>query len=80
MRRNAHVAVYLGMINQSQELVYLNNSQYLKENHTGSHLENEVTISSKITPSKPIRKSLRQDMVRNIDVYNQHVKKHKKEI
>jgi hypothetical protein len=58
MRRNAHVAVYLGMINQSQELVYLNNSQYLKENHTGSHLENEVTISSKITPSKPIRKSV----------------------
>ena len=76
MRRNAHVAVYLGMINQSQELVYLNNSQYLKENHTGSHLENEVTVSSKITPSKPIRKSLRQNMVRNINVYNKHVKKH----
>jgi hypothetical protein len=42
-------------------------------------LENEVTVSSKITPSKPIRKSLRRNMVRNINVYNQHVKKHVKE-
>ena len=43
---------------------------------TGSHLENEITVSSKITPSKPIRMSLRQNMVRNIKVYNKHVKKH----
>ena len=42
------------------------------------HLENEVTVSSKTTPSKPIRKSLRQNMARNINVYK-HVKKHMKE-
>jgi hypothetical protein len=42
-------------------------------------LENKVTVSSKTTPSKPIRKSLRQNMVRNINVYNKHVKKHMKE-
>ena len=47
-----------------------------KENCTGSHLKNEVTVSSKTTPSKLIRKSLRQNMVRNINVYNKHVKKH----
>jgi hypothetical protein len=38
-------------------------------------LENEVTVSSKITPFKPIRKSLRRTMVRNINVYNKHDKK-----
>ena len=43
-------------------------------------MENEITVSSKITPSKPIRKSLRQNMVRNIKVYNKHVKKHLKEL
>ena len=42
-------------------------------------MENEITVSSKITPFKPIRKSLRQNMVRNIKVYNKHVKKHRKE-
>ena len=56
------------------------NSSHCKENRTGSHLENEITVSSKITPSKPIRKSLRQNMVRNIKVYNKHVKKHRKEL
>ena len=55
------------------------NSSHCKENRIGSHLENEITISSKITPSKPIRKSLRRNMVRNINVYNQHVKKHSKQ-
>ena len=55
------------------------NSSHCKENRTGSHLENEITVSSKITPPKPIRKSLRQNMVRNIKVYNKHVKKHRKE-
>mgnify|MGYP001030141855 CR=1 FL=1 len=48
----------------------------VKENRTGSHLENEVT--SKTTPSKPIKKSLRQNMTRNTNVYNKHVKKHMK--
>ena len=43
-------------------------------------MENEITVSSKITPSKPIRMSLRQNMVRNIKVYNKHVKKHRKEL
>ena len=38
-------------------------------------MENKVTVSSKTTPSKPIRKSLRQNMVSNINVYNKHVKK-----
>ena len=42
-------------------------------------MENEITVSSKITPSKPIRMSLRQNMVRNIKVYNKHVKQHRKE-
>jgi hypothetical protein len=51
----------------------------VKENRTRSHLENEVTVSSKTTPSKPIRKSLRRNMVRNINVYKKHVKKHMKE-
>ena len=55
------------------------NSSHCKENRTGSHLENEVTVSSKTTSSKPIRKSLRRNMVRNINVYNKHVKKHKKQ-
>ena len=55
------------------------NSSHCKENRSGSHLENEVTISSKITPSKPIRKSLRQNMVININVYDQYVKKYMKE-
>jgi hypothetical protein len=55
------------------------NSSHCKENCSGSHLENETTISTKITPSKPIRKSLRQNMVRNVNVYNQYIKKYKKE-
>ena len=55
------------------------NSNHCKENYTGSHLENEVTVSSKITQPKPIRKSLRRNMVRNINVYNELAKKHKKE-
>ena len=55
------------------------NSGHCKENCTGSHLENKVTVSSKTTPSIPIRKSLRQNMARNINVYNKHVKKHTKE-
>ena len=42
-------------------------------------MENEITVSSKFTPSKPIRKSLRRNVVKNINVYNQHVKKHMKE-
>ena len=43
-----------------------------KENSTGSHLKNEVTVSSKTTPSQPIRKSLRQNMARNIiNIYKQ---------
>ena len=50
------------------------------EDRTGSHLENEITVSSKITPFKPIRKSLRQNMVRNIKVYNKLVRKHRKEL
>ena len=50
-----------------------------KENSTGSHLKNEVTVSSKTTPSQPIRKSLRQNMVRNINVCDKHVRKHMKE-
>ena len=55
------------------------NSGHYKDDCTKSHLENEVTVSSKTTPSKPIRKSLRQNMVRNINVYNKQVKKHMKE-
>ena len=55
------------------------NSGHCKDDCTKSHLENEVTVSSKTTPSKPIRKSLRQNMVRNINVYNKQVKKHMKE-
>ena len=56
------------------------NSGHCKENCTGSHLENEGTASSsKTTPSKQIRRSLRRNMVRNMNVYNKHVKKHKKE-
>ena len=46
------------------------NSGHCKENCTGSDLEKEVKVSSKTTSSKPIRKSLRQNMVRNINVYN----------
>ena len=43
-------------------------------------METEVTAtSSKTTPSKLIRKSLRQNMVRNVNVYNRHVKKHMNE-
>ena len=43
-------------------------------------METEVTAtSSKTTPSKLIRKSLRQNMVRNVNVYNRHVKKHMRE-
>jgi hypothetical protein len=54
------------------------NSSHCKENRRGSHLENAMTVSTKITPSKPaaIRKSLRQNMVRNINVYDKHVKKY----
>ena len=55
------------------------NSGHCNENCTWSHLENEVTVSSKTTTSKPIRKSFRQNMTRNINVYNKHVKKRKKE-
>ena len=55
------------------------NSGHSKENCTGFHLENEVTVSSKITLSKPIRKSLRRNMARNINIYNKHVEKHMKE-
>ena len=31
-------------------------------------MKNEITVSFKITPSKPIRKSLRKNMARNINV------------
>jgi hypothetical protein len=55
------------------------NSSHCKENRSGSHLENGITISSKVTQSKPIRKSLRQNMVRNINVYDQYVKKYMNE-
>ena len=41
-------------------------------------IENIKVILSKTTPSKPIRKSLRQNMARNRIVYNKHVKKHMK--
>ena len=45
------------------------------------HLENEVTAtSSKSTPFKPIRRSLRQLMVRNENDYIKHVKLHRKKI
>ena len=47
------------------------NSSHCKENRTGSHLENVTTVSSKNTPSKPIRKSLRRNVVRNINVYGE---------
>ena len=50
-------------------------SGHCMENCTGSHLENEVTAtSSKSTPFKPIRRSLRQLMVRNENDYIEHVK------
>ena len=42
-------------------------------------MDNAITVSSKITPSKPIRKSLRQNMVKNVNVYDQYVKKCMKE-
>ena len=71
-------AILSTSIHNRTRLISTNSSQY-KENRTGSHLENEITVSSKITPSKPIRKSLRQNMVRNIKVYNKHFKKHRKE-
>ena len=49
------------------------NSGHCKENCTGSQWENEVTVSSKTTPSKskPIRKSWRQNMVRNRNITRQ---------
>jgi hypothetical protein len=43
-------------------------------------LENEVTATSKNTPIKPIRRSLRQLMVRNDNGYIGHVKEHKRKI
>ena len=43
-------------------------------------MENEVTATSKNTPIKPIRRSLRQLMVRNDNGYIEHVKEHKKKI
>ena len=73
--------VYPSTIFHDRTRPLLTNSGHCLENCTGSHLENEVTAtSSKNTPSKPIRKSLRQNMVRNIKVYNKHVKKHRKEL
>ena len=51
------------------------NSGHCKENRTGSNLENEVTVLSKTTPPKPIS-ILRQNIVRNKNVYDKHVKKH----
>ena len=38
-----------------------------------------VTATSKTTPIKVTGKPLRQNMVRNANVYNRHVKKHLKE-
>ena len=75
---NSTNAIFSTSIRNRTRLISTNSS-HCKENRTGSHLENEVTVSSKTTPSKPIRNSLRRNMVRNINVYNQHVKKHKKE-
>lgn len=42
-------------------------------------MEDEVTATSKTTPIKVTGKPLRQNMVRNANVYNRHVKKHLKE-
>ena len=42
-------------------------------------MEDEVTATSKNTPIKPTKRPLRQNMVRNVNVYNRHVKKHLKE-
>ena len=43
-------------------------------------MENEVTATSKTTPIKAPRKSLRQLMMRNKNNYIEHVKEYKKKI
>ena len=52
----------------------LTNSSHCIENRAGSHLEIEITATSKTTPIKPIRRSMRQLMVRNENDYIEHVK------
>ena len=52
----------------------LTNSSHCIENRAGSHLENEVTATSKTTPIKAPRKSLRQLMMRKNNNYIEHVK------
>ena len=52
-----------------------NNSGHCSERHTGSHSKNR----DKTTPSKPIRKSRRQNMMRNLNGYNGQVKQYMKE-
>jgi hypothetical protein len=44
------------------------------EYHNGSHSENR----DKATPSKPFRKSSRQNMVRNLIFYDKYTRKHRK--
>lgn len=50
------------------------NSGHCLECHTGSHSENR----EKATPSKPLGKSSRQNMLRNVNHFNRHVRKHRK--
>jgi hypothetical protein len=64
---NSTNAILSTSIRNRTRLISTNSSHY-KENRAGSYLENEVTVSSKITPPKPIRKSLRRDMAKNINV------------
>ena len=72
---NSTNAIFSNSIRNRTRLISTNSS-HCKENRTGSYLENEITVSSKTTSYKPIRKSLRQNMVRNMIVYDQHVKKY----
>ena len=55
-------------------------TSHCTENRAGSHLEDEVTATSKTTPIKETRKSLRQLMLRNKSNYIKHVQEYKKEI
>ena len=55
-------------------IVLTKNSGCCLERHTGSHSENR----DKATPSKPVRKSSRQNILRNLNHVNRRVRKHTK--
>ena len=55
-------------------IVLTKNSGCCLERHTGSHSENR----DKATPSKPVRKSSKQNILRNLNHVNRRVRKHRK--